>query len=62
MTEDYKEKLIKYMTGNIEPETGANEPQFIDKYVGIDCEFFFPWKNGGAKVVVKKGKREVNII
>ena len=37
-------------------------PQFIDKYVGIDCEFFFPWKNGGAKVVVKKGKREVNII
>lgn len=31
MTEDYKEKLIKYMTGNIEPETGANEPQFIDK-------------------------------
>jgi hypothetical protein len=31
MTEDYKEKLIKYMTGNIEPEEGANNPQFIDK-------------------------------
>lgn len=27
MTEDYKEKLIKYMTGNIEPEAGADEPQ-----------------------------------
>lgn len=31
MTEDYKEKLIKYLTGNIEKEDGANEPQFIDK-------------------------------
>lgn len=31
MTEDYKTKLLKYMTGNIEPETGNNEPQFIDK-------------------------------
>lgn len=26
MTEDYKEKLIKYMTGNIEPEEGLDNP------------------------------------
>ena len=31
MTNDYKEKLLKYLTGNIESETGSNEPQFIDK-------------------------------
>lgn len=36
MTEDYKEKLIKYLTGNIEPEEGANEPQFIDKGLGTN--------------------------
>ena len=28
MTEDFKEKLLKYLTGNIEENTGANEPQF----------------------------------
>ena len=31
MTEDYKSKLIKYLTGNINFESGTNEPQFIDK-------------------------------
>lgn len=30
MTNDYKEKLIKYLTGNIDNETGDNEPQFMD--------------------------------
>lgn len=30
MTEEFKEKTIKYLTGNIEPETGINEPHFID--------------------------------
>ena len=30
MTEDYKSKLLKYLTGNIEVETGTNEPQFIN--------------------------------
>lgn len=30
MTEEFKEKAIKYLTGNIESETGINEPQFID--------------------------------
>ena len=31
MTEDFKSKLLKYVTGNIESDTGSNEPQFIDK-------------------------------
>ncbi len=39
-----------------------DEPQFIDKYVGIDCEFFFPWKKGGVKVVVKDGVRTIEKI
>jgi len=30
MTEEYKNKLLKYLTGNIEEETGTNEPQFVD--------------------------------
>ena len=30
MTEDYKSKLIKYLTGNMSNETGTNEPQFIE--------------------------------
>lgn len=29
MTEDYKEKLIKYMTGNLDNESGTNNPQFL---------------------------------
>ena len=29
MTEDYKEKLIKYMTGNIDNESGTDTPQFL---------------------------------
>ena len=29
MTEDYKEKLIKYMTGNLNSENGTNTPQFL---------------------------------
>lgn len=33
MTEDYKSKLIKYLTGNINSESGTNEPQFIDNGV-----------------------------
>ena len=28
MTNDYKETLLKYMTGKLENETGVNEPQF----------------------------------
>lgn len=28
MTEDFKEKLLKYLTGNIENQSGINEPQF----------------------------------
>ena len=28
MTEDFKNKLLKYLTGNLEQETGVNEPQF----------------------------------
>lgn len=28
MTEDFKDKLLKYLTGNIEENTGVNEPQF----------------------------------
>ena len=28
MTEDFKSKLLKYLTGNLEQETGVNEPQF----------------------------------
>lgn len=31
MTEDYKENLIKYLTGNIEMGTGEDTPQFIDR-------------------------------
>lgn len=30
MTEDYKSKLLKYLTGNIEVETELDEPQFIN--------------------------------
>lgn len=30
MTEDFKNKLLKYLTGNLEQEDGANEPQFGD--------------------------------
>lgn len=33
MTEDYKSKLIKYLTGNINSGSGTNEPQFIDNGV-----------------------------
>lgn len=28
MTEDFKEKILKYLTGNITPSSGNNEPQF----------------------------------
>lgn len=28
MTEDFKEKVLKYLTGNISEESGINEPQF----------------------------------
>ena len=28
MTEDFKDKILKYLTGNIEIQTGDNEPQF----------------------------------
>ena len=28
MTEDFKSKILKYLTGNLEQETGTNEPQF----------------------------------
>ena len=28
MTEDFKNKRLKYLTGNLEQETGVNEPQF----------------------------------
>ena len=31
MTEDYKSNLLKYLTGNLDTESGDNEPQFIDK-------------------------------
>lgn len=31
MTEDYKNKLLKYLTGNLDSESGTNEPQLIDK-------------------------------
>ena len=31
MTNDYKEQLLKYLTGKTENGTGADEPQFIDK-------------------------------
>lgn len=31
MTEDYKNKLLKYLTGNLDNESGTNEPQLIDK-------------------------------
>lgn len=30
MTEDYKEKVLKYLTGNLSEEQGVNEPQFGD--------------------------------
>lgn len=36
-----------------------NKPQFNDKYLGIDCEFFFPWQKGGVKVIVKDGVRTI---
>ena len=36
-----------------------NKPQFNDKFVGIDCEFFFPWEKGGVHVTVKNGIRTV---
>jgi hypothetical protein len=39
-----------------------NKPQFNDKYLGIDCEFFFPWKKGGVKVIVKDGLRTIQEI
>ena len=29
MTEDFKSKILKYLTGNLEQETGENEPQFL---------------------------------
>ena len=38
------------------------EPKFIDEYVGVDCEFFFPWKSGGVRVTVKDGKRTIDVI
>lgn len=31
MTDDYKENLLKYLTGKMPQETGNNEPQFIDQ-------------------------------
>lgn len=31
MTEDYKNKLLKYFTGKLSNATGTNTPQFIDK-------------------------------
>lgn len=30
MTEDYKEKVLEYLTGNLSEEQGVNEPQFGD--------------------------------
>ena len=44
--------IIAALTGFIGFDQG--KPQFIDKYVGVDCEFFFPWGNGGINVVVKE--------
>lgn len=28
MTQDFKDKILKYLTGNLEEQTGTNEPQF----------------------------------
>lgn len=39
-----------------------DKPEFEDKFVGIDCEFFIPWKNGGVEITVKDGIRSVNVI
>lgn len=36
-----------------------DQPQFNDKFVGTDCEFFLPWKDGGVKVTVKDGVRKI---
>ena len=39
-----------------------DKPQFNDKFVGVDCEFFFPWEKGGVRVTVENGKRYIKEI
>lgn len=39
-----------------------DKPEFKDKFVGTDCEFFIPWKKGGVKIVVNNGVRSVTVI
>ncbi len=39
-----------------------DKPQFNDKFVGMDCEFFIPWKDGGVEIVVKDGVRTIKEI
>ena len=51
--------IIAALTGFLGYYQG--KPHFIDEYVGIDCEFFFPWEKGGVKVVVKNGVRSIEL-
>ena len=64
MTEDFKNKLLKYLTGTIEQQTGTNEPQFQSAETITNNLNTYIWNNYGLSVrpyisnIIKSNKND----
>ena len=64
MTNDFKEQLLNYLTGNIEQQTGVNEPQFQSAETITNNLNTYIWNNYGLSVrpyiinIIKSNKND----
>lgn len=64
MTNDFKEKLLNYLTGNIEQQQGTNEPQFQSAETITNNLNTYIWNNYGLSVrpyisnIIKSNKND----
>lgn len=64
MTEDFKNKILKYLTGNIQSQSGSNEPQFQASETITNNLDTYIWDNYGLSVrpyiidIIKSNKND----
>ena len=65
MTEDYKQTLLRYFTGNLQQQTGSNEPQFIDTTKSESTIYNYIYQNVGSGFTILgtlQGYNSTNLI